>query len=44
MGLMDNLRKLTHPYSDTEDDYDDFDDELMDEEEAEPAPRRTAPT
>lgn len=45
MGLMDNLRKLTHPYSDTEDDYDDVDDELMDEEEeAEPAPRRTAPT
>ena len=34
MGLMDNLRKLTHPYSDTEDDYDDFaDDEESDEDE-----------
>ena len=45
MGLMDELRKLTHPYSDQEDDYDDYDDdEMMDDEpeaEAEaPAPRR----
>ena len=45
MGLMDELRKLTHPYSDQEDDYDDYDDdEMMDDEpeaEAEaPASRR----
>ena len=32
MGLMDEIRKLTHPYSDQEDDYDDYDDdEMMDD-------------
>lgn len=43
MGLMDELKKLTHPYSDRDDDdYDDYDDEpLDDEQEPEPAPRRT---
>lgn len=46
MGLMDELRKLTHPYSDQEDDYDDYDDDEMmdddgDEEAAAPAPRRS---
>lgn len=42
MGLMDELKKLTHPYSDRDDDdYDDYDDEpLEDEQESEPAPRR----
>lgn len=41
MGLMDEIRKLTHPYSET-DDYDDYDDdEMMD---ADPAPAgNTAP-
>lgn len=48
MGLMDELKKLTHPYSEREeDDYDDFDDEAMEEEPA-PAPaaspRRSAYT
>ena len=38
MGLMDELKKLTHPYSDRdEDEFDDFDDDLMEEEPA-PAP------
>lgn len=34
MGLMDEIRKLTHPYAEAEDDYDDYDDddELLDEE------------
>lgn len=40
MGLMDEIRKLTHPYSEQEDDYDELEDELPAEEEA-PAPRRT---
>lgn len=43
MGLMDELRKLTNPYSDKDEDYDDYDDEPL-EEAAEPAPaapRRT---
>ena len=41
MGLMDEIRKLTHPYSDTEDDYDEYDDEPLDETPAPaPAPRR----
>lgn len=43
MGLMDELRKLTNPYSDKDEDYDDYDDEPL-EESAEPAPaapRRT---
>jgi cell division inhibitor SepF len=37
MGLMDEIRKLTHPFSDKEDDvYDEYDDEeeTMDEESA----------
>lgn len=45
MGLMDELRKLTNPYSDKDEDYDDYDDEPL-EEAAEPAPaapRRTFP-
>ena len=25
MGFMDSIRKLTHPYSDAEDDYDEYD-------------------
>ncbi len=38
MGLMDELKKLAHPYSDRdEDDYDDYDDDTLDEEPA-PAP------
>lgn len=36
MGLMDELKKLTHPYRDDEDDYDEFDDEPL--EDSEPAP------
>lgn len=43
MGLMDEIRKLTHPYSEPEDDYDDFDDEPLEEEEPE-QPRRSAPS
>ena len=46
MGLMDEIRKLTHPYSDQEDDYDDYDDEDEDGyEDDEPAavPDRPAP-
>lgn len=46
MGLMDELKKLTHPYSDRdEDDFDDFDDDTLEEEpvrEPAPAPRRGA--
>ena len=38
MGLMDEIRKLTHPYAEPEDDYDDYDDEPLDEEEPAPAP------
>ena len=34
MGFMDSIRKLTHPYSDAEDDYDEYDDELPEEEPA----------
>ena len=40
MGLMDEIRKLTHPYSEQEDDYDELEEELPVEEET-PAPRRT---
>ena len=40
MGLMDEIRKLTHPYSEQEDDYDELEEEIPAEEEA-PAPRRT---
>lgn len=44
MGLMDELRKLTNPYSDKEEDYDDYDDEPLEEEsEPAPAPRRSFP-
>ena len=46
MELMDEIRKLTHPYSDQEDDYDDYDDEDEDGyEDDEPAavPERPAP-
>lgn len=45
MGLMDELKKLTHPYTDKEreDDYDEYDDDAEGfEEEPEPAPRRSA--
>ena len=46
MGLMDELKKLTHPYSDRdEDDFDDFDDDTLEEEpvrEPAPTPRRGA--
>ena len=38
MGFMDELKKLTHPYSEPEeDDYDDYDDEPLDNDPA-PAP------
>ena len=31
MGFMDEIKKLTHPYSDVEEgDYDDYDDEPLD--------------
>lgn len=45
MGLMDEIRKLTHPYSDQEDDYDDYEDEDDGYEDDEPAavPERPAP-
>lgn len=44
MGLMDEIRKLTRPYSEPEDDYDDYDEELPEEEpEPDPAPYRAAP-
>ena len=41
MGLMDEFRKLTHPYSEDDGDYDEYDDEELPEEEPAPAPRRT---
>ena len=42
MGLMDEIRKLTHPYSDQEDEFDDYDDEDgLAEEPVAPAPRRS---
>ena len=51
MGLMDEIRKLTHPYSDQEEDFDDYDDEdeLVDEPAPAPASSgicapRSAPT
>jgi len=44
MGLLDEFRKLTHPYSEPEDDYDDYDDEPFEDDEPaaapDPAPRR----
>lgn len=43
MGLMDEIRKLTRPYSEPEDDFDDYDEELPEEEpEPDPAPYRPA--
>lgn len=43
MGFMDEIRKLTHPYSDQDEDYDDYDDEpLEDDPEPAPEPRRRA--
>ena len=39
MGLMDEIRKLTHSKADEEEYYDEYDDEPMDEEPA-PAPAR----
>ena len=45
MGLMDEIRKLTRPYSDKEDDFDDYDEDLPEEEpEPDPAPYRAAPS
>ena len=42
MGFMDELRKLTHPYSEKEEEFDDYDDEPLEEEAAPaPAPRRS---
>lgn len=42
MGFMDEIRKLTHPYSDQEDEYDDYDEEEeLPEEMPAPAPRRS---
>ena len=39
MGFFDELKKLTKPYADDEDDYDEYDDEpVEDEPEEEPAP------
>lgn len=38
MGFMDEIRKLTHPYSDQEDEYDDYDDEEEELPEETPAP------
>lgn len=45
MGLMDDIRRLTHPYAEPEDDYDDYDDEdeLTDEEDTAPAAPRRSP-
>ena len=46
MALMDEIRKLTHPYSDNDNsDYDDYDEEEDGyEEEPAPAPRRNYTT
>lgn len=38
MGFMDEIRKLTHPYSDQEEEYDDYDDEEEELPEEAPAP------
>ena len=40
MGFMDEIRKLTHPYSEQEEEYDDYDDEPLEEENPAPAPTR----
>lgn len=44
MSFMDNIRKLTHPYVDPEDDYDDYDEDEPFEEEEDPtaSPRRSS--
>ena len=39
MGFLDELKKLTKPYSDEEDDYSDYDDEELEEPAPQPAPR-----
>lgn len=45
MGLMDEIRRLTHPYSDNDSTaYDEYDEEEEYEEEAAPAPRRNFTT
>ena len=42
MGFMDEIRKLTHPYSDQEEEYDDYDEEEeLPEEAPAPSPRRS---
>ena len=42
MGFIDEIRKLTHPYSDQEEEYDDYDEEEeRPEEMPAPAPRRS---
>lgn len=42
MGFMDEIRKLTHPYSDQEEEYDDYDEEEeLPEETPAPTPRRS---
>ncbi len=42
MGFMDEIRKLTHPYSDQEEEYDDYDEEEeLPEETPAPASRRS---
>ena len=38
MGFLDELKKLTKPYSDEEDDYSDYDDEELDEPAPAPQP------
>ena len=42
MGFMDEIRKLTHPYSEKDEEFDDYDDEPLEEEAIPtPAPRRS---
>lgn len=45
MSLWDEFKKLTHPYADRDDEYDDYDDEELPEEEPQPDPEpyRAAP-
>ena len=42
MGLMDEIRKLTHPYAEPEDDYDDYDDEPLDNDPPPASSRRSS--
>ena len=43
MGFMDEIKKLTHPYSDAEeDDYDDYDDEPLDNDPPPASSRRSS--